>query len=141
MFSCPAHKFILITMRGCVAYIHDSDSTLTFDIKVKLRGYLLCLCVWPITLFAWTLAYHIWHLCLSPWENVSSTFMILIQPWTFTSRWNFMGLCHGFLFKPQLFCPLTVSYFVWHVSVSLWYFVSCTFMNSVWPWPLTSISK
>ena len=25
-----------ITMRGCVAYIHDRDSTLTFYLKVKL---------------------------------------------------------------------------------------------------------
>ena len=30
---------------------------------------------------------------------------------------------------------------LWHVSVSPWYNVLRTFMNSVWPWPLISISK
>ena len=29
-----------ITMRRCVAYIHDPDTTLTFDPKVKFEGFL-----------------------------------------------------------------------------------------------------
>ena len=28
-----------ITMRGCVEYIHDSDTTLTIDLKVKFIGF------------------------------------------------------------------------------------------------------
>ena len=51
MFSCPAHNFFMvwhcltmfgtwcITIRQCVAYIHDPDSMLTFDLKVKFKGF------------------------------------------------------------------------------------------------------
>ena len=34
-----------ITMRGSVAYIHDPDTTLTFDPKVKFIGFMTWLCV------------------------------------------------------------------------------------------------
>ena len=34
-----------ITMRGCVKYIHDPDTTLTFDLKVKFIGFMTWLCV------------------------------------------------------------------------------------------------
>ena len=40
-----------ITMRRCVAYIHDPDTTLNFDLKVKFKGFLTCFHVWPITFF------------------------------------------------------------------------------------------
>ena len=51
MFSCPVHNFFgidiglpylthwCITIRQCVAYIHDPDSMLTFDLKVKFKGF------------------------------------------------------------------------------------------------------
>ena len=32
-------------MGGCVGYIHDPDKTLTFDLKVKFKGFLTWLCV------------------------------------------------------------------------------------------------
>ena len=41
-----------ITMWRCVAYIYDSDTTLNFDLKVKLLGFLTCFRVRPIT-FLW----------------------------------------------------------------------------------------
>ena len=66
-----------ITIYLCVANIHDPDTTLKFDLKVKSIGFLTCFCVQPIPIFDLTLAYHIWHMGLSPWEDVSSTFMIL----------------------------------------------------------------
>ena len=33
-------------MRGCVKYIHDPDTTLTFDLKVEFRRFMTWLCVW-----------------------------------------------------------------------------------------------
>ena len=82
MVSCPAHNFFFwfeiglpylahgcITIRQCVMYIHDSDTTLNFDLKVKFIGFLTCLCVRPITIFDLTLAYHIWHNGLSPCDT------------------------------------------------------------------------
>ena len=59
--SFPAHNFFCcddgipylahgcITMRQCVAYIHDPGTTLTFDLKVKFTGFLTCLPVRPVT--------------------------------------------------------------------------------------------
>ena len=38
-------------MRICVAHTHDPDKTLTFDLKVKFKGFLTCFRVWPITIF------------------------------------------------------------------------------------------
>ena len=82
--SYLAHGYI--TMRRCVAYIHDPDTTLNFDLKVKFIGFLTCFRVRPITFFGLTLAYHIWHMCLSPRKDVSCTFMIQIGCWPLTSR-------------------------------------------------------
>ena len=51
-----------ITMRRCVVYIYDPDTTLNFDLKVKFIGFLTCFCVQPITFFGLTLVNHIWHM-------------------------------------------------------------------------------
>ena len=37
-----AHRSI--TMRGCVKYIRDSDTTLNFDLKIKFLGFMTWLC-------------------------------------------------------------------------------------------------
>ena len=38
---------MILTMRGCVAYIHDPDTMkLTFDLKIKLIEFTTWLCVW-----------------------------------------------------------------------------------------------
>ena len=78
MFLCPIHNYFLfdiglpylshasITMRGCVTYIYDPDSTLTFDLKVKFRSFCHVSVSDPSLLFALTLAYLIWHMGLSP---------------------------------------------------------------------------
>ena len=48
-----------------------SNTTLNFDLKVKLKGFLTNLRVWPVTFLALTLAYHIWHMGVSQWDNVN----------------------------------------------------------------------
>ena len=58
-----------ISMRGCVAYIHDPNSTLNFDLKVKfIYNYVFVVSLYPShnLLFALTLAYYIWHMGLTP---------------------------------------------------------------------------
>ena len=57
--SCPAHNFFCfglpylvhgcITMRQCLAHIHDPNTALTSDLKIKFTGFLTCFRVWPIT--------------------------------------------------------------------------------------------
>ena len=68
--------------------------------------------------FYLTLSYHIWHMGLSPREDVSSTFMILIRRWPLTDlKVKFIGFMTWLCVQASAFCPLTKSYFVWHVSV------------------------
>ena len=56
-----------ITMIRCVAYIHDPDTTLNFDLKVKFIGFFLHVFIPDLLLLlALSLAYHIWHMGLSP---------------------------------------------------------------------------
>ena len=92
----PYLVYASISMRGCVAYIHNPDSTLTFDLKVKFK---FCrLRVRPITYVCFdTGTPHLSHGSITMREHVSRSFMILIG-------------------------------------------VLRTFLTSVWPWPLTSKS-
>ena len=41
----PTLTHVFITTRGCVAFIHDPDMTLIFDLKVKFIGFITWLCV------------------------------------------------------------------------------------------------
>ena len=80
-----------MTMRRCVAHIHDPESTLTFDLKVKFIGFLTCFRVRLITFFfGLTLAaYHIWH----------KRILLPIQHWSLTLR-AFIGFSHIFVSNP-----------------------------------------
>ena len=88
MFFRPAHNFFwfyiglpflahrCITMRRWVAYIHDPDMTLNFDLKVKFIGFLTCFCVRPITFF---LVLH-WLTILGTWVTHHET-MCCVHSW------------------------------------------------------------
>ena len=75
--SYMAHRFIII--RRCVTCIHEPNTTSTFDLKVKLTGFLTWLhdlataFIYPLTQ-----SYHIWHMSVSPWDGVTHTFMISV---------------------------------------------------------------
>ena len=133
LFSCPVYKFFLIdigliylahgcnTIRRCVAYIHDPVTTLSFDLFDLNVFYRLlsCLHVRPVTSVSFDIGIpYIWHMSLLPWEDVSSTFMILLRPWTLTSRSNLYGEWHGFVFRPQFFMFIDI---VIRCLASEWY--------------------
>ena len=40
-----------MSIRECVAFIHDPDMMLTFDLKVNFIGFLKWLCVWATAFF------------------------------------------------------------------------------------------
>ena len=80
----------------------------------------------PTCIFALTLAYHIWRMGLSPWHHTCSQCLPL------TSGSMTWLLCSGHRF-------FVIPY--WHMKVSPWDNESHTFMTSVWPLPLASISK
>ena len=69
-----AHRSI--TMRGCVKYIHDPDTTLNFDLKIKFLGFMTWLCVQASVFF-----FYLWHshTLLGTWVyhhgTMSRTFM------------------------------------------------------------------
>ena len=107
--SCPVHNLFFwfyicvpylahgcITLRRCVAYFQDPDTTLNFDLEVKFIGVLSCLCVRPITIFYMTLAKHI-----RTWVyHHERMFMYIYVPdsmLTFDLKVKCMGFCHVFM--------------------------------------------
>ena len=61
----PYMAHVCITMRRCVSYYHDPNTTLTFDLKV-FTGFLTFFCVRSITIFWFDMGLHrIWHMRLS----------------------------------------------------------------------------
>ena len=89
-----AHR--CITKRGCVAYIHDPNTTLTFDLKVKI-GFLTWLCV-RVTAFLWhshtiyvTWVYHHGTMC-----HIHSWPLYDLNLWSQYQNYYFiMNLCMG----------------------------------------------
>ena len=148
--SCPAHNYFLlwhwltilpylahgcITMRQCVAYIHDPNTTLTFDLEVAFIGFVaVSSCPTRNLCLLYIVVSYLAHGSVTMRGCVA----YIHDPDT-TLTFDLKVKSVGFVFGPQLFCPLTWSYYVWHMSVSPCYDVSRTFMTSVWP--LTSISK
>ena len=100
MFLCLAHNFFggdiglpylahgCITIRRCVAYIHDPDTTLNFDLKVKFIGFLTCFCVRSITIFWFDIGLPYlehWSITMSRYDM---WFKFPIRCWPLTSRSN-----------------------------------------------------
>ena len=46
-----AYTGMSTSIRECVAFIHDPDMMLTFDLKVNFIGFLKWLCVWATAFF------------------------------------------------------------------------------------------
>ena len=106
---------------------------LSFCLSVQiLAGPELFLVLHWLTIFG-TWVYHqekMWQVHSWSWYDIDH------WPPGQINRFYDMVLCSGLSFF-----VLQQSHFDSHSSVSPWYDVSHTFMNSVWPWPLTSISK
>ena len=83
-----------IIIRICVAYIHDPNTTLAIDFKVRFNGFLTWLCVRPQLLCPLIISYYILHMSVSPWDDVSHTFMTSVWPWPLASIFS-MNLCFG----------------------------------------------
>ena len=114
-------------MYWCI--VHTLFSSILHSIQkamVKFLGVFFNMSSCPTCIFALTLAYHIWRMGLSPWHHTCS------QCRPLTSRSMTWLLCSGHRF-------FVIPY--WHMKVSPWNNESHTFMTSVWPLPLVSISK
>ena len=93
--SCPAHNFLMfytvlpylahgcITIRRCVMYIHDTDTTLNFDLKVKFVGFLTCFRVRPITFFL------VWH-----WPTIFGTWVYRHKTMRRVHSWSRLDVDH-----------------------------------------------
>ena len=190
---------VSITMRRCVAFIHDLDTTLTFDLKVKFidfcRVFMTDLFEKP-DLFAFTLLmslcptcnfYLLWHkhtiygtwvyhherMCqvyswswydVDLWQVKLVGFMtwLCVQASAFLS-FGIVILCLSVSSRYDVSCTYMNPYreqyqnyispwiwiwqvvfalwhrhtAFWHMGVSPWDNMLCTFLTSVWPWPLT----
>ena len=94
-FGLPYLAHGSTTMRGCVKYIHDPDTTLTFDLKVKFIGFMTWLCVQASAF----LSFDIVILCLArkciTMVRCVHTFMNSAWPWSLTSI-SKLYFHHGF---------------------------------------------
>ena len=86
-----------ITVRRCAAYIHDPDTTLNFDLKVKFIEFLTCFCVRPITFFWIDIGLpYLAHGCI----NIRWCFTYIHDPdsmLTFDLKVKFIGFYHVFM--------------------------------------------
>ena len=120
-----------ITLKGCVTHIHDPDTTMTFDLKLKLIWFMTCLCVQAsaflsfdivilcfarecITMVRCVVYIHELFITMAFDLNIK----IILSPWIWVWHWH----------RHTKF---------WHMHVSPWYKNLCTFLSWVWPWPLT----
>ena len=53
-----------------------SDTTFTFDLKVKFIRFLTCLHVWPVTSICFDIVISYCYMGLSPWEDVLQTYIL-----------------------------------------------------------------
>ena len=88
-----------ITMRRCVTYIHDPDTTLNFYLKVKFIGVLTCFCVRPITFFWIDIGLpYLAHGCITIRQCVA----YIRDPdsmLTFDLKVKFKGFCHVYMYN------------------------------------------
>ena len=66
-----------ITKKGCVKYIHDPDTTLTFEIY----RFMTWLCVQAPTFLSFDIDIIVWHVSVSRWYGLSGTFMNSVWHW------------------------------------------------------------
>ena len=90
--SYPAHNFFwfdiglpylaygCITMRRCVAYIHELFMTLTFDLNIKII-FSPQIWVWLNVSAFWHRHTKFWHMGVSPWDNMLCKFLTFVWPW------------------------------------------------------------
>ena len=127
----------LITMRQCVAYIHDSSMTFIFDLKVKLPGFFI-LHVQPVTspcfdIGLWSLAHGSITMgqCVAYIHDPTTTltfelninliwFLTVLRVWA-----------TAFLIK---ICPLSVVIVVVVVVVNFSHFDLSTKLGTKHPW-------
>ena len=126
-----------ITMRGCVKYIHDPDTTLNFDRKVKFIEFMTWFCVQAsaflfidivilrLALECITMVYvrsvtYIHELCMTLDFDLNITILFSLWIWVWQ---NVFALWH----RHTKFL---------HMGVSSWDML-CTFLTLVWLWPLT----
>ena len=131
----PYLAYVSITMRGCVAYIHDPDSPWPLT-KFKFIGFCH---VFPITSVCFDisipyLAHESINMrgCVAFNHDPDRTLTFDLKVKFRAYRVYDMVLCSG-----HSFLSLTFSYYVWHVSVS--YGTTCS--RHLWPLTLTSISN
>ena len=150
MFSCPAHNLFFwfdkglpylahgcITMRRYDTYIHDPDTTLTFDLKVKFKGFMTWFCGQALAF----LSFDIVILCLAR-ECITMVRCVsyIHELCTLTLT---VDLNIKVIFSPptwvlqDAFALRHRHTKFWHIDVSPLYNILCIFLTLVWPWPLT----
>ena len=146
MFLFPAHNYFwidiglpylahgFITMRICVKYIHDPDTTLTIDLKVKFIGIMTWLCVQTSAL----LSLDIDIFCFARKCITMVRFVAYIHELCMTLTFDLnIKIIPGIWVWQDAFALWYRHTKFWHMGVSPWDNMLCTFLTLVWPWTLT----
>ena len=119
------------TMRQCVAYIHDPDTTLNF----YLKGYDMVLC---LDLSFFSLWYS--HTLFGTWVYHHGT-MCCIHSWILYDLDLWLQY-QNYIFSPWIWVWQNV-FALWHRHTKFWHMgvspldnMLCTFLTLEWPWPL-----
>ena len=146
---CPAHNFfwfdigLLYLAHECITMRRFMIQILNFDLKVKFTGFLTCFRVRPITIFGVDIGLPflahgciIIRWCVAYIRDPDTTLNVDLNV-TFIEFWT----C--FCVRPiAIFIFLfTLAYHIWHIGLSPWEYVTCTFMLPIHCWPLTSKSN
>ena len=120
-----------ITMTQYVAYTFGPVTTLTFHLKVKFIVFLKCLRVRPVTSVCFDIGISNAHKFITMRRCVAYITL------TLDLRVKFIGFLTCFLFGLQVFCSLTKSYYILHMSVphGTMYHIFSWFLYDIDLWP------
>ena len=100
-----------ITIKKCVAFIHDLDTTLTFDLNFKFIEFFTWLCVWGTAFSSFDLVLpYLSHECITMGHCITQIHDLCM---TLTFDLNIKII---FVFGQDRLCFLT--YQIWHMGVS-----------------------
>ena len=123
-----------ITIRGCVKYIHDPKTMLTFDLKVRFVGMMIWLCVQASAFLSFDISHSLFE-CITMVQCVAYIHELC---YTLTFDFNIKIILSPWIWVWQdVFALWHRHTKFWHMGVLPWDNMLCTFLTLVWSWPLT----
>ena len=114
-----------LNMTGCVAYIHDLDTKLTFQLKVNLIGVMTCLAFKSHLFYPLTYKYYAWQMSVSPWYDVLGKSMTSVWPLASISKLYIFTMDLSLSYQMLVYGCITMRHYIVYI------------LDFFWHWPLT----